>query len=92
MNKLNSIHKQIPLGVLLIAVFYLFGAIVLLISLFSNPVEVSRSIANAHGLPATVDGFILPAVIGIALLISYGLYSRAKWGYFFTLAYLKRIS
>jgi hypothetical protein len=85
---INPTHQRIPVGVLVIASFYLFGAIVLLISLFTNPIGVSRSIADAHGLSPAVDGFILPVVAGIALLIAYGLFTRAQWGYFLSLAYL----
>ncbi len=88
MNKTNSIRPQIPVGVFLIAGFYLFGAIVLLIGFFTNLTAVSRSIAGAHGLPPAVDAYILPVVACIALLIAYGLFTRARWGYFLTLTYL----
>ena len=88
MNKTNSVRTQISVGVSLIAGFYLFGAIVLLISLFTYPVVVSRSVADAHGLPPAVDAFILPIVACIALLIAYGLITCAKWGYFLTITYL----
>ena len=88
MNKKNSINPKIPVGVFLIAGFYLFGAILLLVSLFINPVVVSRTIAQVHGLPPVVDAFILPAVACIALLIAYGLFTQARWGYLLTLIYL----
>lgn len=39
-----------PFGVLLIAGFYAFGAIVLLLGLFINPTGVSQVIAERHGL------------------------------------------
>ena len=73
---------------MLISLWYMFGAVVLLISLFTMPVGLGRTIADAHGLPAAVDGFIVPVVIGIALLISFGLFTRARWGYVLTIAYL----
>lgn len=82
------IHPRLPLGVLLIAGFYLFGAGMLMISLFTNPVAVSRSIADAHGLTSVADTVILPIVAGIALLIAYGLLAGARWGYYLTLSYL----
>jgi hypothetical protein len=88
MNKINSIRARIPVGVLLISVFYMFGAIVLLIALFSIPVGLGRSLASTHGLPENVDGFIVPVVIGLALLISMGLFARTRWGYVLTVVYL----
>ena len=84
----KSIHPRPPIGVLLIAGFYLFGAGMLLISLFTNPVAVSRSIADAHGLTSAADTVILPIAAGIALLIAYGLLAGARWGYYLTLSYL----
>ena len=84
----NSMRTRIPIGILLIAGFYLFGAIVLLVSIFTNPVAISRSIADVHGLPPAADTVIVPIVAGIALLIAYGLLTRAYWGYIFTIAYL----
>lgn len=88
MNKTNSIRPQIPVGVFFIAGFYLFGAILLLISLFINPVVVCRTVAQAHSLPPVVDAFILPVIVCLALLIAYGLFTRARWGYLLTLIYL----
>jgi hypothetical protein len=32
---------RLPIGVLLIAAFYIFGALVLLISIFTNPITAS---------------------------------------------------
>jgi hypothetical protein len=88
MKKVKSIRKHIPVGVLLIAAFYLFGAIVLIINLFTNRVAVSRNIAASHGLSPAVDGCILPIVASLALLISYGLFTRSRWGFFLTIIYL----
>lgn len=77
-----------PLGVLLISAFYLFGAVVLLVGMFTNPLEVSRTIADAHGLPSAFDALILPAVVVLAVLIAYGLVTVSRWGFFLTVAYL----
>jgi len=84
----TSNRARSPIGILLFASFYLFGALVLLVSLFTNASAISRAIADAHGLPAVADSVVLPVVAGIALAVAYGLYSRARWGYFFTLTYL----
>ena len=85
---IHSSRTRTPIGIFLIAGFYLFGAIVLLISLFTNPSDVSRAIADAHGLSPAADRVVLPIVASIALLIAYGLFARTRWGYFFTVAYL----
>jgi hypothetical protein len=77
-----------PLGVLLIAGFYAFGAIVLLFGLFINPTEVSRVIAERHGLLPIFGIAILPVVAALGLVIAYGLYSLSRWGFFVTIAYL----
>ena len=77
-----------PLGVLLIAGFYAFGAIVLLFGLFINPTEVSQVIAERHGLSPSSGIAILPIVAALGLVIAYGLYSLSRWGFFLTIAYL----
>ncbi len=74
-----------PLGVLLIAGFYAFGAIVLLFGLFINPTEVSRVIAERHGLLPIFGIAILPIVAALGLVIAYGLYSLSRWGSWFVM-------
>ncbi|MGE5223893.1 MAG: hypothetical protein ACM3PY_15755 [Omnitrophica WOR_2 bacterium] len=78
----------VPSGVLLIAGFYVFGAIVLLAFLFINPAQTSSIIAQRHGLPASTGSWILPIIAGLALLIAYGLVSLSRWGYVLTILYL----
>jgi hypothetical protein len=85
MNDTN--RRPVPRGVLLIAAFYLFGAAVLLVSLFTNPVDVSTTIAAAHGLSPAAGTWILPAAAGLAILIAYGLLTGSRWGFFLTVAY-----
>ena len=85
---IHSSRTRTPVGIFLIAGFYLFGAIVLLLSIFTNPGGVSRAIADAHVLPRAADRVILPLVAGVARLIAFGLLVRAHWGYFLTIAYL----
>jgi hypothetical protein len=81
-------HESKPLGVLLIAGFYAFGAAALLIGLFINPIEVSRIIAERHGLLPSVGTVILPIVAALGLIMAYGLYSLSRWGFFLTIVYL----
>lgn len=77
-----------PFGVLLIAGFYAFGAIVLLLGLFINPTGVSQVIAERHGLLPSFGIAILPIVAALGLVVAYGLYSLSRWGFFVTIAYL----
>jgi len=80
--------ERTPFGVVLIASFYAFGAIVLLFSLFINPGGVSRIIAERHGLLPSFGIAIIPIIAVLGLIIAYGLYSLSRWGFFVTIAYL----
>jgi hypothetical protein len=80
--------SQKPLGIILISGSYTFGAIILLIFLFINPLQVSSIIAERHGLPSTTGSWILLFVAGLALIIAWGLFSLSRWGYMWTVIYL----
>jgi len=79
--------KNIPIGVLIIAAFYIFGAFVLLASIFINPSGVSQTIALVHGFSPSMSVEILLAVSVLALVLAYGLVRLARWGFFLMLAY-----
>ena len=79
--------KNIPLGVLLISAFYIFGALVLLISIFTNPIGVSQFIATAHGFSSNMGIEILMATTALAFVVAYGLISLSRWGFFLAIAY-----
>ncbi len=81
-------RTNIPLGLLLIATFYTFGAVVLLIMLFANPIQTSSVIARVHGLPLSTGYWILPFIAGLALLIAYGIFTLSQRGYMITMLYL----
>jgi hypothetical protein len=83
-NKLN--HK--PLGVILISVFYTFGAMILFYFFVTDPLYASSLIAERHGLLPSTGPWILLLVGAIALLIAWGLFSLSRWGHIFTLTYL----
>lgn len=85
---MNKSKTPVPFGVLLIAGFYVFGALVLLVLLFVNPAQTSSIIAERHGLPVSTGNWILPVVAGLALIIAYGLVSLSRWGYILTILYL----
>ena len=86
MHTANS--KRKPLGIILISGFYAFGAIVLLITSFINPIQVGSTIAERHGLPPTTGSWFLLVVAGLALIMAWGLYSLSRWGYVLTIVYL----
>ncbi len=86
MNKNKS--TTTPIGVLLIAVFYILGAIALLILLLVNPQPAAVAIAMRHGLPPSTGNWILPVIAGVGLIIAYGLLSLSHWGFYLTIAYL----
>jgi Na+/melibiose symporter-like transporter len=81
-------HPTKPLGIILIAGFYVFGAIVLLVSMFTMPEMVSRQIAERQGLPMNMGISVLLLTAIVALFIAYGLFSLSSWGFYLTLIYL----
>lgn len=85
---MEKLRIKIPIGLLLIAVFYTFGSVALLIFLFADPVQTTNVIAKVHGLSGSTGNWILPLVAGLGLLIAYGLFSLARWGYLLTILYL----
>ncbi len=80
--------RKIPIGVLSIAGFYAFGAVILLLFFIFNPAQAASAIALRHGLPSSTGSWILPVIAGLALLIAYGLSSLSRWGYILTMVYL----
>ncbi len=84
MNRLTSK----PVGVLLIAGFYIFGAAVLVIMYIINSSNAAFQIAARHGLPAATGNWILLAAACLGILVGTGLISLSRWGYVFTMAYL----
>ena len=84
----NTDFVNVPPGVLLIAAFYIFGAFILLASIFISPVGVSQTIAVVHGLSPTMGVEILLAVAALALVLAYGLLRLSRWGFYLMMAYL----
>lgn len=81
-------RTNLPLCLLLIAIFYTFGAVVLVIFLFVDPIQASNAIAKVHGLPMSTGHWILPLIAVLSLLIAYGLLTLSEWGYMLTMLYL----
>lgn len=83
----RNMSRALPVGIILIASFYVLGAVVLIIMLFVNSVQASETIAVAHGLaPSTGPGFAL-MIAGVAFLLAYGLISLSRWGFWLAIAY-----
>jgi len=83
----RNILKNVPIGVLFIASFYVFGAFIILAWVFIDPTAISGTIAKAHGfLPVT--GIELSLVVAVlALILVYGLVRLSRWGFILTMAY-----
>lgn len=86
MRKANS--STPPLGILIISVIYLMGALMLLVFLVINPGPVARLIAERHGLPSTTGQWILLVMAGLGFILSVGLFMLSRWGYILTVSYL----
>lgn len=75
-----------PLGITLIGYFYIFGAIVLLVTLFTNPTE-QYGIDVRFGLPKAPEGMMKVVVSIISLIMAYGYLKLKKWGFWFMITY-----
>lgn len=76
-----------PISIMLITGFFMFGAIVLLISMFSD-INAGELIAEVHRVSPIVGKSILPVIAALALIMSYGLFSLSRWGFVMTLGYV----
>ncbi len=80
--------RSAPLGLRLITLFYLFGAMMLLAGLLIDPASVGETIATAHGLSPIVGAGLVPVIAVLALVMGYGLYAGLRWGFFLAVGYL----
>jgi len=79
--------KNIPIGVLFIASFYVLGAFMLVIGILTNPNAVRETIARAHGFLPNVDVANVLFVAALALVLAYGLIRLSRWGFILTVSY-----
>lgn len=75
-----------PSGITLIGYFYIFGAFVILITLFTNPIE-QFGIAARFGVPYVSENIMRVFVAIIFLIMAYGYLKLKKWGYCLMLIY-----
>lgn len=78
--------KKRPSGITLIGYFYIFGAVVLILTLFTNPTE-KFAIAIRFGLPNVPENIMRALVAIISLIMSYGYLKLKKWGYWTMIIY-----
>lgn len=79
--------RHVPIGVLFIAFFYMFGTLILLVGVSINPSAVCETIARAHGLLPGIGIEIVLFVAALALVLAYGLIRLSHWGYILTVTY-----
>ena len=75
-----------PLGITLIGYFYIFGSIILIITLFTNATE-EYGIAVRFGLPNVPENIMKVLVSIFSLIIAYGYLKLERWGYWFMITY-----
>ncbi|HDP69581.1 MAG TPA: hypothetical protein ENN38_02080 [Actinobacteria bacterium] len=78
----------VPIGIRLISYFYIFGAAILIVCMFTNYSEVANHMVVRHGFPVEWKLVVLPAIAALAIAIAYGLHSLSRWGYYLTFVYL----
>lgn len=75
-----------PLGITLIGYFYIWGAVALIITLFTSGTE-QFGIAVRFGVPNAPENIMRVLVSIISLIMAYGYLKLEKWGYWFMLIY-----
>ena len=77
-----------PIGVTLISYFYLFGAIVLVITaIFYDAGANTVGIAERFGLPHAPERLVRVFVALLSFVMIYGYIRLTNWGYWFMIAY-----
>ena len=80
--------RSAPIGLRLIILFYMFGAVMLLVGLTMDPGRVGEMVARAHGVSSIVGASLLPVIVAWALVMAYGLYAGTRWGFVLAVGYL----
>ncbi|SDL05590.1 hypothetical protein [Natronincola ferrireducens] len=75
-----------PKGVTFIGYFYIFGAIALLLSLVLGTKQ-DVPIGLRFGMPHVPENVIVPFIVVLSLVISYGYLTLKKWGYWLMILY-----
>lgn len=75
-----------PLIITLIGYFYIFGSIILIITLFTNAND-EFGIAVRFGIPYVPENIMRVLIAIISLILAYGYLKLKKWGYWFMIIY-----
>lgn len=78
--------KKIPLGVKLIGINYIFYALALILTLFTNATQ-QFGFAVRFGLPNVPENIMKVIAVTVFLLMDYGYLGLKKWGYWFMIIY-----
>ncbi len=78
--------KERPLGVTLIGAFYVFGALGLIVTLFTNTID-QFGIAARFGVPNMPESAMTVIVSVISLVMAAGYLRLEKWGYWLMMTY-----
>jgi len=77
-----------PLGVVIISLFYFFGAVVLIYtSIFYSPNSDRFGIAARFGVPTLPEQPVRIIVALIAVVLAVGYFSLKKWGFWSMVSY-----
>ncbi|MFT5875679.1 MAG: amino acid transporter [Clostridium sp.] len=78
--------KKIPLGVKLIGIYYIFYALALIVTLFTNATQ-EFAFAVRFGLPNVPENIMKVIAVMVFLLMDYGYLGLKKWGYWIMIIY-----
>jgi hypothetical protein len=79
-------NKKRPLGITFIGYFYIFGAVILIITLFTNAAD-EFGISVRFGLPFIPENIMRAIISIISIILAFGYLRLKKWGYWFMLTY-----
>jgi phosphatidylserine synthase len=77
-----------PWGLRAIAGFYVFGVVVVAVTLLTNRAATGEQLAAVHGLPVSAGTPAILLTLALGVLVALGLDSMRTWGYWLTLAYM----
>lgn len=77
-----------PFGIILIGSFYIFGSIVLWLSLFLYELSPEKyGIAARFGLPDVPEPLARFLIGAVSFVLAYGYMTLKRWGYWLMIAY-----
>ena len=80
-------EMQRPLGVSLISYFYIFGAVVLLVTAIFFDVDANKFEADRFGLPSFPEQLFRIVLAVVSLIVIYGYMRLKRWGFWLMIIY-----